>query len=175
MTYIFVRCFKNGVDIPLDNGFPLRVLIPGVVGARSVKWLSKIKISHEESHSFWQRNDYKILSPNIKDMKDADFSKYKACQEAPVSQMLLMNIFNETSNTVTGLIKVQSAICVPATGAVVNKSDEMLTIKGYAFSGGGKDIDNVKVSVDGGNTWEFAALKKIEQPYNRYLEPLFFF
>lgn len=72
------------------------------------------------------------------------------------------------------ICKVQSAICVPATGAVVNKSDEMLTIKGYAFSGGGKDVDNVKISVDGGHTWEFAVLNKIEQPYNRYFESNFY-
>jgi sulfite oxidase len=63
---------------------------------------------------------------------------------------------------------VQSAICVPADGAAVDKSDELLTLKGYAFSGAGKDIDNVKVSIDGGATWECAVLKKVDQPYNRY-------
>ena len=29
----------NGADLPPDHGYPVRVIIPGVVGARSVKWL----------------------------------------------------------------------------------------------------------------------------------------
>jgi len=50
----------------------------GVVGARSVKWLSKIIVSSKESSSFWQQNDYKLLSPSIKNLKEADFSVKKA-------------------------------------------------------------------------------------------------
>lgn len=29
----------NGQPIPRDHGFPVRVIVPGVVGARNVKWL----------------------------------------------------------------------------------------------------------------------------------------
>ena len=29
----------NGEAIPRDHGFPIRVIVPGVVGARNVKWL----------------------------------------------------------------------------------------------------------------------------------------
>lgn len=32
----------NGEPIPRDHGFPVRVIVPGVVGARNVKWLGKI-------------------------------------------------------------------------------------------------------------------------------------
>lgn len=142
---VLIAFKMNGVDIPLDNGYPLRVIIPGVVGARSVKWLSKIKLSSEESLSFWQRNDYKILPSNIKDLKEADFSKYKACQESPV----------------------QSAICLPSNGSIIKKEEEKLLIKGYAFSGGGKEVDNVIVSIDGGKNWVTADLKSIDRPYNK--------
>lgn len=31
-----------------DHGFPLRVVVPGVIGARSVKWLDSINILAEE-------------------------------------------------------------------------------------------------------------------------------
>lgn len=31
-----------------DHGYPLRVVVPGVIGARSVKWLDSIKIIAEE-------------------------------------------------------------------------------------------------------------------------------
>lgn len=45
----------NGKPLPLDHGFPLRVVCPGIVGARSVKWLGKIHVSKEESQSHWQQ------------------------------------------------------------------------------------------------------------------------
>jgi len=45
----------NGVPLPRDHGFPVRALVPGVVGARSVKWLGTISVSNEESTSHWQR------------------------------------------------------------------------------------------------------------------------
>jgi sulfite oxidase len=56
---VLIAFQMNGVDIPLDHGFPLRVVVPGVIGARSVKWLSKVVLSNEESKSHWQQNDYK--------------------------------------------------------------------------------------------------------------------
>jgi sulfite oxidase len=88
-----------------------------------------------------------VLAPNIKNLKDADFSKVKAIQETPV----------------------QSAICEPIDGASVSKSSEKLIIKGYAFSGGGDSIDSVKVSIDGGKNWQTAKLKHFKnQPLYRY-------
>lgn len=30
----------NGAPLSRDHGFPIRVIVPGVVGARNVKWLS---------------------------------------------------------------------------------------------------------------------------------------
>lgn len=49
----------NGKELPRDHGFPIRVVAPGIVGARNVKWLGKIIVSDEESKSHWQQNDYK--------------------------------------------------------------------------------------------------------------------
>ena len=37
----------NGQPLPRDHGFPLRVIVPGVVGARNVKWVQKIVLSGE--------------------------------------------------------------------------------------------------------------------------------
>ncbi len=39
----------NGEELPLDHGYPLRVIVPGVVGARNVKWLRKIVLSNKVS------------------------------------------------------------------------------------------------------------------------------
>ena len=62
---------------------------------------------------------------------------------------------------------MQSAICEPVDGAKIKTDSESFTIKGYAFSGGGRSIESVIVSLDNGNTWKNAKLKKIERPLYR--------
>ncbi|MBN3291953.1 SUOX protein, partial [Polypterus senegalus] len=129
----------NGEVLPLDHGFPLRVVVPGVVGARNVKWLGKIILSAEESQSHWQQNDYKGFSPSV-DWDTVDFSSAPAIQELPI----------------------QSAITEPENGAILEKDSDMLTIKGYAWSGGGREVVRVDVSLDGGKTWCVAELRSAE-------------
>lgn len=74
-----------------------RVIVPGVTGARNVKWLNKIIASNEESHSFWQRQDYKMFSPAT-DWDTVDWDSAPSIQDMPVN----------------------SAICVPHTDATVD-------------------------------------------------------
>ncbi|XP_027858152.1 sulfite oxidase, mitochondrial [Xiphophorus couchianus] len=126
----------NGEDIPADHGFPVRVVVPGVVGARNVKWLGRIVVSTEESSSHWQQLDYKGFSPGT-DWSKVDHASSPAIQELPV----------------------QSAITIPADGAEIDRSDETLTVKGYAWSGGGREVVRVDVSLDGGKTWQVAQLR----------------
>lgn len=38
----------NGEPLPRDHGCPLRAVVPGVIGARSVKWLDRINILADE-------------------------------------------------------------------------------------------------------------------------------
>lgn len=134
----------NGVDIPPDHGYPIRVIVPGVVGARNVKWLGKIVISELESPSHWQQNDYKGFSPST-DWDTVDFKKSPAIQELPVI----------------------SAICIPGEGETVKLDDGKLFIKGYAWSGNGQKIVRVDVTTDGGKTWHVANLdcqENVEPP-----------
>uniref|UniRef100_A0A4W6F3D2 sulfite oxidase n=1 Tax=Lates calcarifer TaxID=8187 RepID=A0A4W6F3D2_LATCA len=70
----------NGEELPADHGFPVRVVVPGTVGARNVKWLGKIIVSAEESSSHWQQNDYKGFSPGT-DWDTVDFKSAPAIQE----------------------------------------------------------------------------------------------
>ncbi|KAL4433958.1 hypothetical protein ABPG75_000399 [Micractinium tetrahymenae] len=132
----------NSAPLPADHGFPLRAVVPGVAGCRSVKWLGKIVASSEESHSFWQRRDYKAFGPNT-DWDNVDWDAAPAIQAMPVT----------------------SQICEPAVGAVVE--DDEVTIKGYAWSGGGQGIIRVDVSADGGKTWHNAELQKVPQKRGR--------
>nr|CAI5859725.1 unnamed protein product [Callosobruchus analis] len=123
----------NGSPLPRDHGYPVRVIVPGVVGARNVKWLSKIVVSEHESTSHWQQNDYKGFSP-CTDWESADFTKSPAIQELPVT----------------------SAICKPCDGDTVGIVDGKIFVKGYAWSGGGQKIIRVDVSADDGKTWHVA-------------------
>jgi len=53
----------NGQSITKEHGYPLRVVAPGFVGARWVKWLNRIEIREDESESFGMALDYKVLEP----------------------------------------------------------------------------------------------------------------
>ncbi|XP_031843225.2 sulfite oxidase [Nomia melanderi] len=125
----------NGQSIPRDHGFPIRVIVPGVVGARNVKWLGKIIVSKEESHSQWQQGDYKGFSPST-NWDNVDFSKAPAIQEMPVI----------------------SAICTPEPLERIKVKNGKINVKGYAWSGGGKRIIRVDVTNDQGLTWHTANL-----------------
>ena len=142
---IIVAYEMNGKDIPADHGYPLRIIIPGVVGARQVKWLNKIILSKDESSCHWQQRDYKGFNSSV-DWDTVDFSKSPAIHFLPV----------------------QSAICEPADGETI-EDDEYVTMKGYAWSGGGRGINRVDVSTDGGKSWNVAELKTNGQtPYRAW-------
>jgi sulfite oxidase len=82
----------NGEPLPRDHGFPLRAIVPGYVAARSVKWLKRITVSDEESHSQWQRRDYKSFGPNE---RDPDWEKASAIQEMPITSAITKAIVDE--------------------------------------------------------------------------------
>ena len=49
----------NGEHLPRDHGAPLRVVVMGAVGARSVKWCSHVHVRKTESKSPWQQHYYR--------------------------------------------------------------------------------------------------------------------
>ena len=59
----------NGAPLTRDHGYPIRVVVPGYIGARSVKFLKAIRIQDKESSAFYQQHDYKILPENV--LKDS--------------------------------------------------------------------------------------------------------
>lgn len=53
----------NGEALPEVHGAPVRVVIPGQIGARSVKWLERITVADRPSHNHFQRVSYRMPSP----------------------------------------------------------------------------------------------------------------
>ena len=66
-----------------DHGFPVRAVVPGVVGARNVKWLSRVEVSEEESESHHQRADYKGFNPSV-DWGSVNWDGAESIQDMPV-------------------------------------------------------------------------------------------
>ncbi|XP_068665183.1 sulfite oxidase [Aristolochia californica] len=118
----------NGEILNRDHGYPLRVIVPGVIGARSVKWLDRIKVISEECQGFFMQKDYKMFPPSV-DWNNINWSTRRPQMDFPV----------------------QCAICSLEDVAVVREGK--ITVSGYAVSGGGRGIERVDVSADGGKTW----------------------
>ena len=58
----------NGAPLTPRHGYPVRVVVPGYIGARSVKWLRSVRAQHEPSESFYQREDYTIDGVQLSDL-----------------------------------------------------------------------------------------------------------
>lgn len=121
----------NGAPLPPDHGAPLRAVVPGTIGARSVKWLARITAQAEESDNHYQRRAYKLFPPDV-GPETADWDARPAIQDLPLNA-----------------VRTEPAEAVPA-GRV--------TLRGYAHAGGGRAVERVEVSTDGGATWAAAAL-----------------
>ncbi|KAK5074567.1 hypothetical protein PMZ80_011020 [Knufia obscura] len=132
----------NGKPLGQDHGFPLRVLVPGHVAARSVKWLKRITLSEEESQSQWQQRDYKCFGPN-QSGADVDWSTAPAIQETPVQ---------------SAIVSLKDLPKGDRLRQVYGLEEDAIEVKGYAFAGGGREIVRVDVSPDDGRSWTQAEL-----------------
>ncbi|WIA22344.1 hypothetical protein OEZ85_004658 [Tetradesmus obliquus] len=131
----------NGAPLLPDHGYPLRLVVPGFVGTRSVKWLKRLSLSASESSSAWQQKDYKILPQAFATLSKADFASMPPIMAMPV----------------------QSAILLPEPGSVIDASQvSAVWFRGYAWCGGGLPITRVDISADDGATWAIADIVERE-------------
>jgi sulfite oxidase len=120
----------NGEPLPLIHGAPLRVVVPGYIGARSVKWLERIEVRAKPWQGYFQHVVYRLLP------EDAT--------PGPGMGMPL------------GLIALNSDVLFPADGQTVTAGP--VEVRGYAFAGGERHVARVDVSLDGGARWSQAEL-----------------
>ncbi len=48
----------NGQPIPPDNGYPVRLIVPGWVGVANIKWVGQIQVAKEPLYSYWNTTNY---------------------------------------------------------------------------------------------------------------------
>ena len=77
----------NGQELTRDHGFPVRAIVPGVIAARSVKWLTRVEVSEHEGENHHQKNDYRGASPNV-NWDTVDWSKAHPIEDMPVTSKI---------------------------------------------------------------------------------------
>ena len=130
----------NSKSLSAKRGAPVRIIAPGIAGARCVKWVERITVQPSESENIYQQRDYKILPPEATDKAMA--AKYWAT--TPALQDMPIN----------------SVIASPQNGdAVKIGADGTVEVRGYALPQGAHGpVIKVEVSTDEGETWKEAEL-----------------
>ena len=141
---------QNGERLQADHGFPLRILIPGFIGGRMVKWLKEIKISPEQSDNHYHFKDNRVLPVNVTpEQAEAEGWWFKPDY-----------IINE--------LNINSAMFHPGHGEVLDLATAGPTydVEGYAYGGGGRKIIRVEVTLDGGASWFLVKDGDVTHPPN---------
>lgn len=131
----------NGKPLPRIHGYPLRAVVFGYIGARSCKWLYKIKALRNPSLGPVQQKEYLYYSPQI-GKQNATYSNGFSIQDMPVS----------------------SAIMKPESFEQI-VHDGVISLKGWAYSGGGHWPIKVEVSSDGGSVWYEVPFENLSTKY----------
>jgi len=131
---VMIAWQMNGADLPVLNGYPLRMVVPGWYGTYWMKHLNEITVLDGEFDGFWMKGAYRI--PDTADAMIEPGTAPKAT--VPI------NRFN-----------VRSFITSVADGARLKAGET--TLKGIAFDSG-SGIKQVDVSADDGKTWMPARL-----------------
>jgi sulfite oxidase len=109
----------NGQPLLPEHGAPLRTVVPGFIGARSVKWLKRIVVSDRPSPNHYVAEAYKIVQTE---------SNEEAHRKDPLYPFV-----------------INAAICMPAAG--VEAKSGMVRLAGYALPSGdsGARIEKIEI------------------------------
>lgn len=132
---VMVAYEMNGKPLPMLNGFPLRLIVPGWFGTYWVKSLNEITVLNKAFDGFWVSKAYRV--PDTRDY-----------QESP-------DALAKTTVPITWLT-VRSLFVRPEPDEVI-RSGAPYEIEGLAMDRG-KGIRRVEVSTDGGKNWSDAKL-----------------
>lgn len=120
----------NGQPLRPDHGFPVRTVVPGYIGARSVKWLGKIVVSDRPSPNHYVATAYRLVE-----------------ESTPENWAAASILYHFPLNSVT---------CLPAQGAMLKEG--FVSVSGFAVApaADGETVRRVEISVNGGSSWSNA-------------------
>ena len=147
---ILVAHKMNGEKLHPDHGKPVRIVVPGQIGGRSVKWLKRIIVTAEPSDNWYHIYDNRVLPTMVTPEASAD----------------MPDTWKDEKYAIYDL-NANSAICYPAHGETVSLSVKKSSykVRGYAYGGGGKRITRMEVTLDKGKTWRLAKIRYPEDDY----------
>jgi DMSO/TMAO reductase YedYZ molybdopterin-dependent catalytic subunit len=133
----------NGAQLPLLNGFPLRLIVPGWYSTYWVKMLNDIEVLGEPDTNFWMKTAY-----TIPDTPHASIEPGQSgVRMVPISRMV-----------------PRSFITNIKTGDTLRAAEPTLA-RGIAL-GGDSAVSRVQFSSDGGKSWQQTQLGKDEGKYS---------
>src|SRR5438093_1269316 len=138
----FVGYQMDGAPLPMLNGFPARLVVPGWYATYWVKNLSDITVADKPFERFWMKPAYRIPDNPC------------GCVEPGTAPKATVPIHR---------MNVRSFLVSPEPGARL-AAGRPVTLKGIAFDGG-YGIREVEVSDDGGSTWRRVSLGRDLGPY----------
>lgn len=139
---VMIAYAMNGEQLPLVNGFPLRLVVPGWYATYWVKMLNDIEVLNQPDTNYWTKVAYTIPDTPHANVKPGETN----VKMIPINRMVPRSF-------VTNL----------ASGNQV-KSGAPTTLRGIAF-GGDSGVAKVQYSVDRGQSWREAQLGNDEGNY----------
>jgi DMSO/TMAO reductase YedYZ molybdopterin-dependent catalytic subunit len=140
---VMIAYAMNGEQLPLVNGFPLRLVVPGWYATYWVKMLNDIEVLDRPDDNYWTKTAYTIPDTPHADIKPGE----TGVKMVPINRMVPRSFITNIKS-----------------GATVQASAPTL-VRGIAF-GGDTGVARVDLSSDGGKTWQAAQLGKDEGKYS---------
>ena len=139
---VMIAYAMNGTQLPLLNGFPLRLVVPGWYSTYWVKMLNSIEVLDGPDENFWTKTAYTIPDTPGGDMKPGQ----TGVKMVPINRMVPRSFITNLQE-----------------GAVVKSG--ATAVRGIAL-GGAAGVQAVELSTDGGSSWAPAALGPDEGKYS---------
>jgi len=129
---VLLATHMNGAPMTADHGYPVRVLLPGVVGARNAKWLEKVVVRSGEGDSPW--NNYYYKNKSIP--KDPATGGFVSAMKMPLNCTILKTTADPQ----------------------LRGDKQVIRVSGIVFNGAGQEIEQVEVTTDEGKNWQPARM-----------------
>jgi len=141
-----VAYLMNGEPLPMLNGFPLRLVVPGYFATYWTKSVSWIRVLDTPDDNFWMKTAYRIPD-TPRGTTTPEEMKAGKLKTIPIERMPVRSF----------LVSPDGSSKIPTGLGVM--------LRGVAFSGYGKVV-KVEISDDGGSSWKAAELGEDRGSYS---------